>query len=385
VKWEITEQEDSDLGHVLGGALIARTLSGKWVVIAGNGYESKLDQAALLVFDLKDGSLVKKIGTGTGSKLNKASQNGLGAITPIYDGQRNVIAVYGGDKLGNLWRFDLSNTNPALWRITTSKGGKSKPVFTATDSTGVAQPITAAPRITSHPMGGLYIVFGTGKAFNIDDVTNKQVQSIYGIRDKDNSGPYFKPGMLGLTLKDVPGDYRQLDGLTGPTGLNWNTHNGWYFDLTTDGKGGERVMNSPRLVAGMLTMASFNPENPDPCDAGGKSYVYSFDLSTDFSRPAFNGQPASVIGAKAPDGIVGGVASLYSPAVKTTTAKNSIDLATLKSATKDTRYSVTGGVLKDNSAASFCALSANSINNLNVTMPTACAGTTPLRVWRDLR
>jgi type IV pilus assembly protein PilY1 len=385
VKWEITEQNEDDLGHVLGGAIIAPTLSGKWVVLVGNGYESKKEQAALLAFDLNDGSLVKKIGTGTGSKANKAAQNGLGPVTPIYDGKRNVIAVYGGDKLGNLWRFDLSDVDPNKWRITTSKGGLKKPVFTAKDGSGAVQPITSAPRIASHPMGGLYIVFGTGKAFNIDDITNKQVQSIYGIRDKDNSGPYLKTDMLGLTLKDVPGDYRQLDGLTGPTGLNWAKHNGWYFDLTTTGIGGERVMNSPRLVAGMLTMASFNPENPDPCDAGGKTFIYSFDLSTDFSRPAFNGQPTSVIGARAPDGVVGALASLYAPAVKSTTPKNSIDLATLKSATKDTRYSVTGGILKDNSAASFCALSANSINNLNVTVPTACAGTTPLRVWRDLR
>ncbi len=385
VLWEVTEKDEPELGHVLSGVLVAPTRANKWVVITGNGYESKSGQASLLVFDLLTGTTIRNISTGIGANTSKATQNGMGPVTPIFDGQRNVIGVYGGDKMGNLWRFDLSDPDPLNWRITTSKGALTQPVFTATDPSGVPQPITTAPRIATHPLGGLYIVFGTGKGVEVTDTTNKQVQSVYAIRDKDNAGPYAKTNLKAASLADVAGDLRKISGLKGPGGVDWSVHKGWYFDLTTDGLGGERVMSSPRLVAGMLSVPSFNPENLDPCDAGGKSFIYSFDLATDFSRPAFAGQDTSIVASKANDGIVSQLASLYSPAVKVATKKNSIDLATLKKLAKDTRYEVKSGVLNDKSPASYCALSANSLSNINVSIPTACAGTTPLRSWRDLK
>jgi type IV pilus assembly protein PilY1 len=385
VLWEVTEQNEPELGHIIGNALVAPTRANKWVVITGNGYESKSGKASLLVFDLLNGNTIRNISTGIGSATSAATQNGLGPVTPIYDTQRNVIGVYGGDKKGNLWRFDLSDPDPANWRITTSKGALTAPVFTATDPLGVPQPITTAPRIGLHPLGGLYVVFGTGKGVETTDLLDQQVQTIYAIRDKDNSGPYSKTDLKAATLTDVAGDLRKISGLKGPGGVDWAVHKGWYFDLTTNGSGGERVMSSPRLSAGILSVASFNPENLDPCDSGGRSFVYAFDLATDFSRPAFAGQDPTIVGSKANDGIVSQLASLYSPAIKPTTKKNSIDLATLKGLAKDTRYGITAGVLGDKSAASFCALAANSVNNNNVTVPTACAGTTPLRSWRDLK
>jgi type IV pilus assembly protein PilY1 len=385
VLWEVTEQNEPELGHIIGSALVAPTRANKWVVITGNGFESRSGKASLLVFDLLNGNTIRNISTGVGATTSAATQNGLGPVTPIYDSQRNVIGVYGGDKKGNLWRFDLSDPDPANWRITTSRGALTAPVFTATDSTGVPQPITTAPRIGLHPLGGLYVVFGTGKGVENSDILDRQVQSIYAIRDKDNSGPYSKTDLKLATLTDVAGDLRQISGLKGPGGVDWSIHKGWYFNLTTNALGGERVMSSPRLSAGILSVASFNPENLDPCDSGGKSFVYAFDLATDFSRPAFAGQDPTIVGSKANDGIVSQLASLYSPALRPATKKNSIDLATLKRLAKDTRYAITTGVLTDRSTPSFCALAANSVNNSNVTVPTACAGTTPLRAWRDLK
>jgi type IV pilus assembly protein PilY1 len=385
VLWEVTERNEPELGHIIGSALVAPTRANKWVVITGNGYESRSGKASLLVFDLENGNTIRNISTGIGAATSAATQNGLGPVTPIYDSQRNVIGVYGGDKKGNLWRFDLSDPDPANWRITTSRGALTAPVFTATDPSGVPQPITTAPRIGVHPLGGLYVVFGTGKGIESSDIVNTQIQSIYAIRDKDNSGPYSKTDLKLATLTDVPGDLRQVSGLKGPGGVDWSVHKGWYFNLTTNGIGGERIMSSPRLTAGMLSVPSFNPENSDPCDSGGKSFVYAFDLATDFSRTAFAGQDPTIVGSKANDGIVSQLASIYSPAIRPATRKNSIDLATLKGLAKDTRYSVTGGLLADRSPASFCALAANSVNNSNVMVPTACAGTTPLRSWRDLK
>lgn len=385
VKWEINELDEQDIGHVLSGGIITRTRTGKWVVILGNGYESKKHQATVLVLDLKTGKTLAKLATNKGGNAKKSDRNGMGPVTPVFDGQRNVIGGYAGDKLGNLWRFDLSSNNVADWRLTTSKGGLTEPVFVATDPAGTRQPITTAPRVTLHPEGGLYVVFGTGKAFEINDLINTQVQTVYGFRDRANAGPYSKSDFKQLKLSDVAGDFRAIGGLTGADALSWQKHKGWYFDLTTTGVGGERIIASPRLNAGMLTMASYNPDNPDPCEAGGKSFAYQLDLATSFSRTNFAGQTSNVVGAKAPDGVVSGLINLYAPADKSTERKTSISLNDLQSSVRSTRYSITSGNLTDTAPGSACALAANSVTNQSVSVPTVCAGTTPMRVWRELR
>lgn len=290
-----------------------------------------------------------------------------------------------GYKLGNMWRFDLSSKNASEWKITTARGALTAPIFTATDDLGAPQPISAAPRVTVHPEGGLYIVFGTGKAFEINDPLDRQVQTVYAIRDQSNNGPFLKTALKKLTLQNESNDLRSLQGATGETGIDWAIHKGWYFNLSTDGTGGERIVASPRLNSGMVSLTSFHPENADQCESGGRSFVYNLDLANGFTRAAFLNKGPEIVGVRAAEGVISSATSLFSPANTNVTPANSMTLAQLQASIKDTRYSVTGGVLSDTSAASSCRLAANSVNNNSVVVPTTCAGTTPLRVWRDLR
>ena len=207
VLWDIVPSEHadatvvSDLGNVLQPGIIgsvkdvaAPNSNGRWVYMVGNGYESVSHQATLFVFDAFSGSLIKAIQTGVGSAAPASARNGLGGITPVYDAARNIIAVYGGDKLGNMWKFDFSCGNindpdgagPAKgWEIYNKVAGLlPAPLFTATDSLGVPQPITAAPRITPHGISGVHVGFGTGKLFEPGDQISTQVQSVYVLWDK---------------------------------------------------------------------------------------------------------------------------------------------------------------------------------------------------------
>jgi type IV pilus assembly protein PilY1 len=104
--------------------------NGAWVYIVGNGYESVEEDAVLLIFNALDGSLIKAISTGDDTG------NGLSAITPVFDGGRNVIAVYAGDRKGKVWKFDLSSSNIADWKVGNhADGDPSTPaLFTAKDS-----------------------------------------------------------------------------------------------------------------------------------------------------------------------------------------------------------------------------------------------------------
>ena len=389
VLFEITAKNEPDLGHVLGGGVIAPTKSGKWVVIVGNGYESKNHEASILIFDVRDGTLISKIKTGVGTAA-KGSRNGMGPVTPIYDNQRNVIGLYAGDKLGNLWKVDMTSANPSDWNFAEDVGGKQtlaakRPLFVAKDKLGVAQPISTAPRVLAHPEGGLYIAFGTGKVYDISDSTDTQTQTLYAIRDKPKAGPYAKSALHQATFRLLPNGYKKIDGLTGPGGVDWSIDKGWYVDFSFGDSGGERVIASPRLLGGMLSLSTFNPGNTSFCESGGSSFQYQFDLATGFTRPGFNGQDALTVGFKLPDGVIGGLASLYSPANRGIVAKNSISSVELQNAKVNARYSISGNVITDTNSPSNCQLSGTSLTSQSVLVPTACAGTTPLRVWRDLR
>jgi type IV pilus assembly protein PilY1 len=395
VLFDLTQADEVDLGKILGGGFIAPTRAGNWVAVFGNGYESTNHQSALLIFDVATGNLIKKFNTGIGADA-PGQRNGMGPPTPLFDSQRNLIGVYAGDKLGNLWKYDLTSSSVTSWDVAkvangpkvrgAKRAGKAATgaLFTATDAAGNPQPITTAPRITSHPEGGVYVVFGTGKVFETGDEASTQTQTIYAIRDDVNWGPFLKTKMKPGTLSLTGTGNRSVSGLTGPTGVNWTTDDGWYIDLNVGTGGGERIVASPRLSAGLVTFASFKPTDADPCQVGGTSLVYQFDLAGGFTRETFSGLGADVVGVPAQDGLVGGLTSLFAPGLPPI-PKTSISAAELKIQTKDTRYKIIAGKLEDTSAGSLCALVGTSLGKVSISVPTACAGTSPLRVWRDLR
>jgi len=310
VLWDITEAEEPDLGYTLGTGVIgsvadqnAANNKGRWVYMTGNGYESANNRAVLLLFNMQTGAVFKRMDTGIGSAL---TPNGLGPVTPVYDGSRNIVAAYAGDKLGNLWRFQMSDVNSANWTI--------RRVFTArADVTLAPQPITTAPRVVLHPLGGLYVLFGTGKFFETGDPADLSEQSVYGLWDKGGTGTIPKTGpggLVQLAMSDAatPG-LRQLN----VSGLNWSTNpGGWYFNLRVGTANGERVIASPILVGGLLQVTSFASTTAgDPCVPGGVSYVYRLDLASTFNQSVFLNQLPNVVGVKLSPGTVSGSASFY--------------------------------------------------------------------------
>ncbi|MGN7612950.1 PilC/PilY family type IV pilus protein [Magnetococcales bacterium HHB-1] len=129
--WEFTDSEDSGLGYAFSQASIVRLADGNWAAVFGNGYLSEGDDATLYVVKLDDGSLIKKISTG-----------GQGLATPaVADVDGNAVAdyAYAGDLQGNMWKFDLSSSDPADWSV--ANGGTalfiaSTPASAETDCGG---------------------------------------------------------------------------------------------------------------------------------------------------------------------------------------------------------------------------------------------------------
>lgn len=298
VLWEFTHDE---LGLSIGQATIARVgnaTNGRWVAIFGNGYNSTSHRAQLFIVDLSTGALLKAIDTGVGSA---AQSNGLASpqvVDTNLDG--NADLAYAGDYHGNLWKFDLSGNSPNNWKVAFA----GKPLFTATDSKGNGQPITAQPTIRRHPSrGGLVVYFGTGKLMLVGDQGDMSEQALYGIfdlcgtsssgdcetanvdSDSTRSQRVLKSELLKQEIyeegtdtwdKDKEHDYRLIT----QNALDPAKHRGFFITLQQPPSGtaqGERVTGTASVAFNDRVIFTTIIPNDDPCDEGADGWIIEID------------------------------------------------------------------------------------------------------------
>ena len=146
----------------------------------------------------------------------------------------------------------------------------------------------------------LWIYFGTGRYLANSDKTDINPNYLYGIKD-----PYFNEQLTDAerstmlssnldktSLYNATGVEVFTDGTTS-TGLTFNQLKvkqddpsyfqiGWYRELEISG---ERIVNKPSILGGILLAPSFVP-NDDVCGFGGDSYLYAlyFETGTAYSR-----------------------------------------------------------------------------------------------------
>ncbi|HFB5534674.1 TPA: pilus assembly/adherence protein PilC, partial [Neisseria gonorrhoeae] len=123
------------LGYTVGTPQIGKTQNGKYAAFLASGYAAKkiddsTNKTALYVYDLENGSgsLIKKIEAPSG-------KGGLSSPTLVDKDLDGIVDIaYAGDRGGNMYRFDLSNSDPSKWSVSTIfEGGK---------------PITSAPAVS---------------------------------------------------------------------------------------------------------------------------------------------------------------------------------------------------------------------------------------------
>lgn len=295
VLWEVGSDVTGfeEVGYVLVEPEAGPTVSGDWVAIFGNGYESKSCRAQLFVVNVETGALIKKIDTGVGSgncadKTN-TNRNGLGGVRVVRDSNKQIIGAYAGDLQGNMWKFDLSAASSTNWKVDLA----GVPMFTA----GPAKPITAAPSVigltaSSSPAGGYMVAMGTGKFFEVDDISSTNVQSLYGIWDPVPFGTGVSTTALTSTSRLVPQTISA--GTTTSTGTYFTVGNaaldytssvpnrGWYINLPNSG---QRMVYPFEVVRNRFLIAdTISPANVslDPCaqNSAGTGYLYAIDALT---------------------------------------------------------------------------------------------------------
>ncbi|HFB3518751.1 TPA: pilus assembly/adherence protein PilC, partial [Neisseria gonorrhoeae] len=159
------------LGYTVGTPQIGKIRNGKYAAFLASGYAAKDivsgdNTTALYVYDLENGSgsLIKKIEV-------KDGKGGLSSPTLVDKDLDGIVDIaYAGDRGGNMYRFDLSNSDSSKW--------SAKVIFEGD------KPITSAPAV-SRLADKRVVIFGTGSDLSEQDVVDKDQQYIYGIFDDD--------------------------------------------------------------------------------------------------------------------------------------------------------------------------------------------------------
>jgi len=277
----------NNLGYTLPQASIVRMQDGSWVAVVANGYGSINNRAVLYIINIQTGAIIRTIDTNAGSAL---TPNGLS--TPIAvdtDGDLTTDAIYAGDLLGNLWKFDVSSSTPSAWNV--AYGGS--PLFIACTDAGncdnTRQPITNKPQVgktgLSQSKHGVMVYFGTGKYFETtdNDVTNAQTQTLYGVWD--NAAVVAKSDLQQQSiLEEVTANGYNLR-ITTDTAVTYPTQKGWYMNLLTPpdtASDGERVVSAPLLRGGRIIFTTLTPipeTGIDVCGAGAEGTSWLMELS----------------------------------------------------------------------------------------------------------
>jgi hypothetical protein len=281
--WEFTPAQDADLGYSYGLPIVTKLSNGTWVVVVTSGYDngtlsgdgSTSNSPAgdgvgyLYVLDARSGTIISKLSTGVGSP---SSPSGLGRIAAWNSAPSSNQAsyIYGGDLLGNIWRFDIN-------------GGAVFKMATLMDASGNVQPIMTTP--TLGQIDGERVVFvGTGQYLQTTDLSTTQVQSLYAISDNSTTTfvdprAYTKP-----TGSTTPGQMVQQtiteNGTSSRTGssnpVDFNIDRGWYLDFPDSG---ERENVDSQLVQGTLIVPTIVPSNT-VCAPGGYGWLNYFDYAS---------------------------------------------------------------------------------------------------------
>ena len=279
VMWEFTSNDDADFGYSYSKPTIALTnaedgsSNKRWAVIVGNGYNNSGDGQAKLFILFMDGGLdgtwtagtdYIEITTGIGSA---GSPDGLATPAVVdTDGDGIADSVYAGDLSGNLWKFDLTDTDPSKWKIAWKQGSTLKPLF----NTG-GQPITTKPVVARHPTeSGIMVFFGTGQYLVSADKTSTSTQTMYGVWDDSpnaSSLPYTSSVLVQQTLD---GSSTSSARVLSNNSVDYSgSDKGWYFNLPTSG---ERVVVNPKIRGNYVFYNTLIPDNT-ACSYGGSGWL----------------------------------------------------------------------------------------------------------------
>jgi type IV pilus assembly protein PilY1 len=312
------EGSDLDLGFTTSYPAVARVETNvgfnnpeddEWFFIVGSGpteCDGNSDQDGyIFVIDLDGEQIMKKFGP---LDSNAFMAN---PITLDINLNYNVESSYIGETndpgsdnnpandLGKMHRITTRDTtksaltyhtNPANWVRTTLFDVPNTPPITASATASLDEESTNFGAIDNGSdviHGNILIYFGTGRYYNDEDKGDTSTQQyFYGIKDSCPYGDcaaadtvislnelYYSTNIIILTNGEV---ISAAATEWGPFVSEVQAKKGWYIDLAA---GGERQLNRPSILGGVVLFAPFTPE-ADVCGFGGSGKLYALYYET---------------------------------------------------------------------------------------------------------
>jgi len=251
VKWTFPAPGDSTnynlMGYTVGRPAIVKTANDGYVVLVTSGYDNAEvigdGKGRVWMLNANTGAVIRTFTTTAGTTSAEA---GLAQVAAYREDDGTARYAYGGDLLGNLWKFDLNTGTTTL-------------VASLKDAAGASQPVTTRPLLTQIDSKRV-IVVGTGRLLDIGDFGSSSVQTIYAIADTGTALSNARSATTALTLSspDIKGS------------VAWSTSRGWHLDLPA----GQQVNVDPKLVLGYVHVNA-NIAGGSNCAQSANHYMIS--------------------------------------------------------------------------------------------------------------
>jgi Tfp pilus tip-associated adhesin PilY1 len=289
VKFEFTEKDDADIGHIIGQPEIVRLKDNdkklRTFIAVTSGYNNFNTVDRKSFYDnnqqIKNKTFVYLLATDKayaskwveGSNYYKIPvtdtivNNGLSAPASYTAINGLTQTMYFGDLNGSLWRLDFEGkiSKPTAVQVFSSKN----------NAYASNMPITAKPALAINPNGYVIATFGTGRYFGINDLGNNYntQQLLIAVTDKKNQTATSNT----ITLSQL--NSREIKAGLSTSLTEQNNNSGWYLKLpfSSNDKSAERMVYTPIIQDGKVIFTTQNlgafDVNTCGANAGGMGAV----------------------------------------------------------------------------------------------------------------
>ena len=299
----------------------------KWVAFISGGYDENQDNQpvvasdtkgrAIYVVDILNGNLIWSYSYAKNPNMKYCIPSDISRVDT--DGNGYIDRLYVGDIGGQVWRFDIGDSNVSNW------DAKVTILFDANKGESLKRKIFYPPEVTLEKEGGTYyemIFFGTGDREHPKETT--KVDRLYAVKDKNPSSALSESNLVNVTQDFLQEGTEDQKALT----LNQlSSQQGWYIELNQNL--GEKCLSNSVIFYGDIYYTTFqptfDPSGSDPCFLGeGIARIYVLDYKT--GNAVFNldgdtlgsltrSDRSTTIGSSIPSGVivtfVGGTSVAY--------------------------------------------------------------------------
>ena len=270
--WAFT---DTKMGETWSEPAIGKVNIGgadKFVMFVGGGYDTAQNNAtgkAFFAVDLSNGSKLFEY-YNSGGNDNAYMNFSIAANPTAVDLNNNgyVDRVYVGDVGGQVWKFDVSATDTALWtgkRLFAAASSQTNPPVAG--EYYPAQGIYGAPTLAFDSQMNLWLYVGTGDRNHPNNTSSNR---FYGIKDDTTMSN-------GSTLTE--------SNLANVTSTNGTASSGWFFQMGTN----EKVFAAANVFNMDVLFSGFTPTTTVTCTSGGgTAKLYAVQMSTGYAAINFS-------------------------------------------------------------------------------------------------